>query len=73
MGYTDSKVPLSDKGIKLVLSDDKVIGTLFGDVYVITVTVQAIITTAQIGSDDVGSDDRIHLNIPYLFQNQVQV
>ena len=36
MGSTDSKVPGSDKVIKLVLSDDKVIGTLLRDVYGMT-------------------------------------
>ena len=36
LGYTDFKVIYSDEGIKLGSTDGKVLGTILGDVYVIT-------------------------------------
>ena len=39
LGYIDIKVPRSDEGIKLVSTDVKVLGTILGNVYGITLEI----------------------------------
>ena len=56
MGSTYSNVPVSDEGIKLESTDGKVLGTILGNVNVITFGLDVGI---ELGSLD-GSFDNIH-------------
>ena len=62
MGSTDSKVPLSHRGIKMALSYDTVIGALLRDIYGITLELDFGTDMGSLdGSFNGSNDDKLEV------------